>query len=151
MPSSPRKILIADDDPDILEILRYNLAQEGHEVITAKDGDEALEKARKHAPDLIVLDVMMPRKTGVEVCQLLRTQTAFQKTLIIFLNSDKNTIQQRVNLRKNHFMAPGLVDSQFAALEDPSSEADVIPVDVTGDLQSVISGSIQAINQYLVS
>lgn len=79
MPAAPRKILIADDDPDILEILRYNLAQEGYEVFTAKDGDEALEKARKHQPDLIVLDVMMPRKTGVEVCQWLRAQTAFQK------------------------------------------------------------------------
>lgn len=94
MPSSPRKILIADDDPDILEILRYNLAQEGHEVITAKDGDEALEKARKQAPDLIVLDVMMPRKTGVEVCQLLRAQTAFQQTLIIFLTAVSDDLAQ---------------------------------------------------------
>jgi two-component system alkaline phosphatase synthesis response regulator PhoP len=67
-----RKVLVADDDPDILEILRYNLVQEGYEVFTAKDGDEALEKAKKNLPDLIVLDVMMPRKTGVEVCQLLR-------------------------------------------------------------------------------
>lgn len=86
--------MIADDDPDILEILRYNLLQEGHEVITAKDGDEALEKARKHLPDLIVLDVMMPRKTGVEVCQLLRTQTAFQKTLIIFLTAVSDDLAQ---------------------------------------------------------
>jgi two-component system alkaline phosphatase synthesis response regulator PhoP len=86
--------LIADDDPDILEILRYNLAQEGYEVITAKDGDEALEKARKHQPELIVLDVMMPRKTGVEVCQWLRAQTAFQKTLIIFLTAISDDLAQ---------------------------------------------------------
>lgn len=80
-------MLIADDEPDILEILKYNLSAQGYEVITAKDGDEALEKARRTQPDLIVLDVMMPRKTGVEVCQLLRAQPAFKETLIIFLTA----------------------------------------------------------------
>lgn len=87
MDSKARRVLIADDEPDILEILKYNLSNEGYEVITAKDGDEALEKARRTLPDLIVLDVMMPRKTGVEVCQLLRAQPAFKDTLIIFLTA----------------------------------------------------------------
>jgi two-component system, OmpR family, alkaline phosphatase synthesis response regulator PhoP len=87
MENKVRKILIADDEPDILEILKYNLSNEGYEVITAKDGDEALEKARRNQPDLIVLDVMMPKKTGVEVCQLLRAQPAFKETLIIFLTA----------------------------------------------------------------
>lgn len=94
MPAVPRKVLIADDDPDILEILRYNLAQEGYEVITAKDGNEALEKATKHQPELIVLDMMMPRKSGAEVCQLLRTQPTFQKTLIIFLTAVSDDLAQ---------------------------------------------------------
>ncbi len=80
-------MLIADDEPDILEILKYNLTGEGYEVITAKNGDEALDKARRNLPDLIVLDVMMPKKTGVEVCQLLRAQAAFKDTLIIFLTA----------------------------------------------------------------
>jgi two-component system alkaline phosphatase synthesis response regulator PhoP len=87
MDSRTRKVLIADDEPDILEILKYNLLNEGYEVSTAKDGDEALEKSRRIKPDLIVLDVMMPRKTGVEVCQLLRAQPAFKETLIIFLTA----------------------------------------------------------------
>lgn len=87
METKARKVLIADDEPDILEILKYNLASEGYEVITAKDGDEALEKARRTQPDLVVLDVMMPKKTGVEVCQLLRSQSAFKETLIIFLTA----------------------------------------------------------------
>ncbi|MBN8863054.1 MAG: response regulator transcription factor [Sphingobacteriales bacterium] len=87
MENKARKVLIADDEPDILEILKYNLSAQGYEVITAKDGDEALEKARRTQPDLIVLDVMMPRKTGVEVCQLLRAQPAFKETLIIFLTA----------------------------------------------------------------
>jgi len=87
MYTRPRKVLIADDEPDILEILKYNLTNEGYEVFTAHDGDEALEKARRHQPELIVLDVMMPRKTGVEVCQLLRSQPAFRETLIMFLTA----------------------------------------------------------------
>jgi two-component system alkaline phosphatase synthesis response regulator PhoP len=87
METKSRKVLIADDEPDILEILKYNLSSEGYEVSTAKDGDEALEKARRNEPDLVILDVMMPKKTGVEVCQILRTQPAFKDTLIIFLTA----------------------------------------------------------------
>ncbi len=87
------KVLIADDEPDIIEILSYNLEKEGFTVISAKDGDEALEKARQHQPDLIVLDMMMPRKNGMEVCELLRAQSAFKNTLIMFLTalSDEST------------------------------------------------------------
>jgi two-component system, OmpR family, alkaline phosphatase synthesis response regulator PhoP len=87
------KILIADDEPDILEILSYNLTKEGFEVITAKDGDEAVEKAIKFCPQLIILDMMMPKKTGVQVCQILRSQSAFKDTLIMFLTalSDETT------------------------------------------------------------
>ncbi|HVF82079.1 MAG TPA: response regulator transcription factor [Flavisolibacter sp.] len=82
-----RKVLIADDEPDILEILKYNLEKEGYAVITAKDGDEALDKAKHGAPDLIVLDMMMPKKSGMEVCEILRAQTAFRDTLIMFLTA----------------------------------------------------------------
>jgi len=88
-----RKVLIADDEPDILEILTYNLSREGYSVITAKDGDEAIHKAKQNSPDLIVLDMMMPKKSGMEVCEILRTQTAFKDTLIMFLTalSDETT------------------------------------------------------------
>src|SRR5450432_550310 len=87
MESKGKKILIADDEPDILEILHYNLKHEGYEVYTAKDGDDALAKAKQLHPDLIILDIMMPKKTGVEVCTILRTQPAFKDTLIIFLTA----------------------------------------------------------------
>jgi two-component system alkaline phosphatase synthesis response regulator PhoP len=87
MEDSAKKILVADDEPDILEIISYNLRKEGYEVFTASDGNEALEKARLHHPDLIILDIMMPKKTGVEVCQILRTQPEFSQTLIIFLTA----------------------------------------------------------------
>ncbi|HEY8387490.1 MAG TPA: response regulator [Parasegetibacter sp.] len=82
-----KKILIADDEPDILEIIHFNLKKEGYEVIMAKDGDEALDKARAEKPDLIILDIMMPKKSGVEVCKILRAKPAFQETLIIFLTA----------------------------------------------------------------
>jgi two-component system alkaline phosphatase synthesis response regulator PhoP len=82
-----KKILIADDEPDILEIIQYNLVKEGYEVITAKDGDDALSKARLLKPDLIILDIMMPKKNGMEVCEILRSQPAFKDVLIIFLTA----------------------------------------------------------------
>ncbi len=93
METKLRKVLIADDEPDILEILKYNLQNEGYQVYTAKDGDEAITKAKFALPDLIVLDIMMPKKNGVEVCELLRKQPAFKNTLILFLTalSDEGT------------------------------------------------------------
>ncbi len=87
MDTQARKILIADDEPDIVEILQYNLVKEGYQVTTAHDGDEALEKARQTQPDLVVLDIMMPKKTGVEVCEILRAQPQFKETLIMFLTA----------------------------------------------------------------
>jgi two-component system, OmpR family, alkaline phosphatase synthesis response regulator PhoP len=85
--STIKKILIADDEPDILEIIQYNLHAEGFLVITAKNGNEAIEKAKKHLPDLVILDIMMPGKTGMEVCNVLRSQPIFKNTLIIFLTA----------------------------------------------------------------
>lgn len=82
-----KKILLADDEPDILEILSYNLGREGYEVVTAADGDEALNKARLSKPDLVVLDMMMPKKNGMEVCELLRSQPYFKETPIVFLTA----------------------------------------------------------------
>lgn len=85
--SNARKILVADDEPDILEILRFNLEQEGYEVITAKNGADAIELARKHLPDLLILDIMMPMKNGLEVCKILRTLPVLKDKLIIFLTA----------------------------------------------------------------
>jgi two-component system alkaline phosphatase synthesis response regulator PhoP len=81
------KILIADDEPDILEIVSYNLSAEGYEVICATNGNEAIELAKKELPSMIILDVMMPAKNGMEVCKLLRLQPQFKETVIIFLSA----------------------------------------------------------------
>lgn len=87
MDAAAKKILIADDEPDILEIINYNLTKEGYTVTTAKDGDDALSKAKAVKPDLIILDIMMPKKSGVEVCGILRAQQGFEDTLVIFLTA----------------------------------------------------------------
>jgi two-component system alkaline phosphatase synthesis response regulator PhoP len=91
--SISKKILIADDEPDILEIIQFNLKAEGYEVITAKNGNEAIDEAKRHHPDLIILDIMMPGKNGIDVCNILRMQPDFKDTLIVFLSalSDERT------------------------------------------------------------
>ena len=88
------KVLIADDEPDIREIIEYNLVREGYTVQTAKDGNEALTKARSFKPDLIILDIMMPYKNGVEVCEILWSQADFQQTMIIFLTARSDESSQ---------------------------------------------------------
>jgi two-component system alkaline phosphatase synthesis response regulator PhoP len=89
----PGKILIADDEPDILEILEYNLSAEGYEVICAKNGNEAIAFANRDLPSMIILDIMMPGKNGIEVCKILRMQPQFKETVIVFLTAqnDENT------------------------------------------------------------
>ena len=94
MESNGKKILIADDEPDIIEIIQFNLAKEGYEIYTAADGNEALEKANLLLPQLIILDIMMPYKTGIEVCRKLRQDERFDDTLIVFLTAINDDISQ---------------------------------------------------------
>jgi len=81
------KILVVDDEPDILEILSYNLKKEGYTVITASNGDEAVKKAIVEKPRLIILDIMMPQMDGVGVCRAIRDNPEFDNTLIAFLTA----------------------------------------------------------------
>ena len=81
------KILIVDDEPDILEILKLNLKSEGYKVSTAENGKKALKKADKINPDLIVLDLMMPIMDGIETCERLRLDSRYKNTLIMFLTA----------------------------------------------------------------
>ncbi|MBN8623317.1 MAG: response regulator transcription factor [Flavobacteriales bacterium] len=91
---SAKKILLIDDEQDILEILSYNLEKEGYEVFTANNGNEGIEKAKQILPDLILLDVMMPEKDGIETCQDLRKIKELQKTLIVFLSARSEEFSQ---------------------------------------------------------
>ena len=81
------KILLVDDEPDILEIVGYNLSAEGYQVIKGESGLEAVELAKKHKPHLIVLDVMMPKMDGIEACERIREQSDLSETIITFLTA----------------------------------------------------------------
>ena len=93
-----KKILIVDDEKDILEFLGYNLRKEGYEVSEAKTGDEALQLVKKNTPDLIILDVMMPGIDGIETCQRMREITKLKDTLIIFLTARNEDFSQIAGL-----------------------------------------------------
>ncbi len=80
-------ILLVDDDPDIREFVTFNLAKEGYTVVTAKDGAEGVEAVKKHRPDLVLLDVMMPGMDGIEACEAIRTNPDIASTLIAFLSA----------------------------------------------------------------
>ena len=89
-----KKILLIDDEQDILEILSYNLEKEGYEVHTAENGVKGIAKAKEIIPDLILLDVMMPEKDGIETCQDLRKIKELQQTLIVFLSARSEEFSQ---------------------------------------------------------
>ena len=87
MKKSDIKILCVDDEPDILEILKYNLSNEGYNVSTAADGKSAIEIAYNISPNLIIMDVMMPNMDGIEACEKLRSDEKFNDTIIMFLTA----------------------------------------------------------------
>lgn len=87
MSTTKPKILIVDDEVDILELIEYNLKQEGYQVFTANNGQEAINIAKKVLPDLILLDVMMPKMDGIEACRLMRTLPEFKQTFMVFLTA----------------------------------------------------------------
>lgn len=87
MSTNKQKILIVDDEPDILELIEYNLKKEGYTVFTANNGLEAIQMAKKNTPDLIILDIMMPKLDGIETCRQLRAMPEFKTTFMVFLTA----------------------------------------------------------------
>lgn len=92
------KILVVDDEPDILEFISYNLNKEGYQVSTARNGREGIDMARRDNPNLIILDIMMPELDGVEVCRQLRASNEFKHTLIAFLTARNEDYSQIAGL-----------------------------------------------------
>lgn len=88
------KILLVDDELDILEIVGYNLSQEGYQVITAVNGKEAVAKAKKELPNLIIMDVMMPEMDGMEACELIRKIPELGNVVIAFLTARNEDYSQ---------------------------------------------------------
>ncbi|AOM79026.1 two-component system, OmpR family, alkaline phosphatase synthesis response regulator PhoP [Pedobacter steynii] len=87
MSTVKQKILIVDDEPDILELIEYNLKKEGYQVFLASNGQEGITVAKKVHPDLIILDIMMPKMDGIEACRLMRAIPEFKNTFMVFLTA----------------------------------------------------------------
>ncbi len=88
------KILLVDDEPDILEFMEYNLKKEGYQVYVAKNGQEAVDKANELKPHLIILDIMMPEMDGIEACRAIRSNPELNHTLIAFLTARNEDYSQ---------------------------------------------------------
>lgn len=111
-----KKVLIADDEVNIVISLEFLMKREGFEVLVAKDGEEAVEKIRDEHPDLVLLDVMMPRKTGFEVCQEVRSDPGLQDTRILMLTAKGRDTE----------MAKGLALGADAYMTKPFSTKDLV-------------------------
>lgn len=138
---NPKKILLIDDEQDILEILSYNLEKEGYQVFTADNGNDGIEKAKEILPDLILLDVMMPEKDGIETCQDLRKVKELQKTLIVFLSARGEEFSQLAGYQAgaNDYVVkvikPKILISKINALLQLTNQVeDSVKILETGDL-----------------
>jgi len=119
-----KKILAVDDEPNILMSIEFILEMEGYEVHTARDGDEALEVAERVRPDLILLDVNMPRKDGYETCRILREREDLAGTKVIMLTAKGQTLERKKGLEvgaddyvTKPFSAADLLEKMRAMLE----------------------------------
>lgn len=148
---NPAKILLVDDEPDILEILGYNLKREGYEVATASNGEEGLKRAAEFEPDLIILDIMMPVMDGVEVCRQLRAKPKFKNTIITFLTArdeDYSQIAALDNGGDDYItkpIRPRVLISRINALlrrnervDDEEEQKEIVIGDLVIDLEQVL-------------
>ncbi len=133
-----KRILIADDEPDILEILEFNLGAEGYLISTAQSGIEAIDKAQKFNPDLIMLDVMMPGLTGIEVCEALRKRPEFSETIIIFLTALSDDKTEIIGLESGADdyitkpVSPKVLVSKVNALFRRMAKEETSPINISG-------------------
>ena len=102
----PLKILVVDDEPDIVEILSYNLTKENYEVSKAYNGYEAVSFAMKNHPDLIIMDIRMPEMNGIEACRLIKKNEFMKNIPILFLTADNDeyTSLSAVEAGGDHFV-----------------------------------------------
>ena len=138
----PGKILVVDDEPDIVEFITYNLKNKGYLVASARDGVEAIRKAKEFKPNLILLDMMMPNKDGIETIKELRTMPEFDDTAIIFLTalSDEKSEIEGLKTGADDFIAkpikPELLATRIgSALRRFRKEEDQDQKQTFGDLE----------------
>ena len=130
--TSTKKILVADDEPDIREILQFNLEAEGYDVKTAKNGIEAIEISKEFLPELVILDVMMPGKSGIQACEEMRSIPVLANVLIVFLTalSDDMSEVKGLEAGADDFISKPIrpkviiskINSLFRRIQDASSK-----------------------------
>lgn len=135
MVTEKQKILVVDDEPDILELVEYNLRKEGYQVSLANDGQEAIAIAKKVLPDMIILDIMMPRMDGIETCRVLRALPEFKDTFMVFLTARSEEYSEIAgfNVGADDYIAkpikPRALISRINAILRRKSNADEAPED----------------------
>lgn len=146
------KILLVDDEPDIVEFLNYNLKNEGFEVITAFDGLEALSKISEN-PDLIILDIMMPKLDGYEVCKRIRATSGFENTPIIFLTAKVGEVNEILGLElgaSDYIQKPISPKKLVARVKSNLRKIDVQPEEKKSPKKIKIGPLVIDREQYLV-
>lgn len=119
-PDPKKKILVVDDEVDLLKVLKLNLETKGYDVVCAFDGEQALEKVRSENPDVIILDVMLPKLNGVEVCKNIRQDPVFNKIPVIMLSgkdADVDRIIGRVSGAKMYITKPFDLEQLISAIK----------------------------------
>ena len=145
------KILIVDDEHDILEFLSYNIKKEGYDLVTADNGKRGYYLAKKHIPNLIILDVMMPQMDGFEVCKKIREKDELKKSKIIFLSakSDEETIEKAYKLGAIDFVnkpiKPKLLISRIKSVlyENTDEKFKVGNIELNHELKSIYVDDIK--------
>ncbi|MFZ5911026.1 MAG: response regulator transcription factor [Chloroflexota bacterium] len=109
------KILIAEDEPDIRDLVAFTLRFAGHEVVTASNGEEAVQVAKKESPDLIILDVRMPRMTGYDACRLIKSDPNLSAVPVIFLSAkgQESEIQDGMNAGAEEYLLKPFAPDQL--------------------------------------
>ena len=148
MSESQSKILLVDDEVDILEFISYNLEKEGYKVFTAQNGAEAIKVAEKTLPDLIILDVMMPEMDGIAACEEIRRIPSLQNTIIAFLTARGEDYSQIAGFEAGADdyitkpIRPKVLVSRVKALLKRTSSVGTAPVAVVENTNTVTIGSL---------
>lgn len=134
-------ILIVDDEADLLDLIEYNLEKEGYNVLKAENGQDGIKLARKHNPDLIILDIMMPKMTGIEVCKVLKEDPVLKIRPVIFLTArgDEKTEIEGLEMGADDFLSKPISTSKLVSrirtvLRRVGDVEDADPVMKVGDL-----------------
>lgn len=134
-------ILIVDDEADLLDLIEYNLEKEGYNVLKAENGQDGIKLARKHNPDLIILDIMMPKMTGIEVCKVLKDDPVLKIRPVIFLTArgDEKTEIEGLEMGADDFLSKPISTSKLVSrirtvLRRVGDIEDTDPVMKVGDL-----------------